>query len=184
MKTYELLALVRYHAWANDRILTVAADLSDEEFRATGKFDHDTAFQTLRHLVDVDWSWREFCIGNKVGETYVWDHGFVLDGLPAIHAFCLEEDMRLRSYVESLDDEALSESMALGGDFSVPRWLILAHVVNHGTQHRSELARYLTECGHSPGDMDLLDALVLKWPGDSEERPEADLESGRVNPLG
>jgi len=184
VKTYELLALVRYHAWANDRILTVAADLSDEEFRATGKFDHDTAFQTLRHLVDVDWSWREFCIGNKVGETYVWDHGFVLDGLPAIHAFCLEEDMRLRSYVESLDDEALSESMALGGDFIVPRWLILAHVVNHGTQHRSELARYLTECGHSPGDMDLLDALVLKWPGDSEERPEADLESGRVNPLG
>ncbi len=150
MKTYELLAFVRYHAWANDRILTVAAGLSDEEFRATGKFDHDSAFQTLRHLVDVDWSWREFCIGNKVGETYVWDHGFVLDDLPAIHAFCLEEDRRLRRYVESLDDVAL------------------AHVVNHGTQHRSELARYLTECGHSPGDLDLLDALTLKWPGLSD----------------
>jgi uncharacterized damage-inducible protein DinB len=162
-----LLAFVRFHAWANDRILTVAAGLSNDELRAMRKLDHDSAFQTLRHLIDVDWSWREFCTGNNVGQTYVWDQGFVLDDLQAIHAFCLEEDMRLRSYVESLDDTALSESLAIGADnFTVPRWLILAHVVNHGTQHRSEMARYLTECGHSPGNLDLLDALILRWPGD------------------
>jgi len=167
-----LLAFVRFHAWANDRILTVAAGLSDDEFRATGKLDHGSAFQTLRHLMDVDWSWRQFCIGNNVGETYVWDHGFVLDDLPAVHAFCLEEDMRLRSYVGSLDKTALSESLAMGADRAVPRWLILAHVVNHGTQHRSELARYLTECGLSPGDLDLLDALTLRWPGGPDEQAD------------
>jgi uncharacterized damage-inducible protein DinB len=164
-----MLAFVRFHAWANDRILTVAADLSDDELRAPSKLDHGSAFQTLRHLVDVDWSWRRLCIGNNVGNTYVWDHGFVLDDLAAIHAFCLDEDKRLRSYVESLDDAALSESLGINGDFAAPRWLILAHVVNHGTQHRSELARYLTECGHSPGDLDLLDALILKWPGDPDK---------------
>jgi uncharacterized damage-inducible protein DinB len=163
-----LLAFVRYHAWANDRILTVAAGLTDDELRATGKLDHNSAFQTLRHLVDADWSWREFCTGNNIGETYVWDYGFVLDDLPAIHAFCLDEDVRLRRYVESLDETALSESLAIGADSAVPRWLILAHVVNHGTQHRSELARYLTECGHSPGDLGLLDALTLRWPRDPD----------------
>jgi uncharacterized damage-inducible protein DinB len=161
-----LLAFVRFHAWANDRILTTAAGLSDDEFRRTANLDHGSAFQTLRHLVDVDWSWREFCIGNDVGDTYVWDHGFALDDLPAIHALCLEEDARLRSYVESVDEAALTESLAMSADVNdtVPRWLILVHVVNHGTQHRSELARYLTECGHSPGDLDLLDALELQWP--------------------
>jgi uncharacterized damage-inducible protein DinB len=66
-----LLALVRFHAWANDRILTVAAGLTDDEFRAPSKLDHGSAFQTLRHLVDVDWSWRQFCTGNNVGDTYV-----------------------------------------------------------------------------------------------------------------
>jgi uncharacterized damage-inducible protein DinB len=164
-----LLALVRYHAWANDRIMTTAADLTDEELRRSSVLDHDSAFQTLRHLVDVDWSWREFCIGNDVGNTYVWDHGFALDDLPAIRAFCLEEDARLRTYVESLEDADLSERLAMSDepDDRLPRWLIIAHVVNHGTQHRSELARYLTTCGHSPGDLDLLDALTLPWPGKS-----------------
>jgi uncharacterized damage-inducible protein DinB len=163
-----LLAFVRFHAWANDRILTTAAGLSDAEFRKATNLDHGSAFTTLRHLVDVDWSWRELCIGNDVGETYVWDHGFVLDDLPALHAFCLEEDVRLRRYVESLDEAALAESLAMSADFAAPRWLVLAHVVNHGTQHRSELARYLTECGHSPGDLELLDALVLRWPGEAD----------------
>ncbi|MEO8476127.1 MAG: DinB family protein [Actinomycetota bacterium] len=161
MDTDTLLAFVRFHAWANDRILTTADGLSDEELRRTANLDHGSAFTTLRHLVDVDWSWRQFCIGNDVGETYVWDHGFVLDDLRAIHAFCIEEDGRMRHYVESLDAAGLGQSLAIGEDFAAPRWLILAHVVNHGTQHRSELARYLTECGHSPGELDFLDALEL-----------------------
>jgi len=160
-----LLAFVRYHAWANDRILTTAAALSEGEFRKEGVLDLGSAFQVIRHLVDVDWSWREFCIGNDVGETYVWDHGFSLDDLGALHAFCIEEDMRLRAFVESLDDEALAEPWGTDARFMRPRWLVVAHIVSHGTQHRSELARYCTECGHSPGDLDnLLDAFELPWP--------------------
>jgi uncharacterized damage-inducible protein DinB len=67
--------------------------------------------------------------------------------------------------VESLDDAALAEPWGTDARFTRPRWLVVAHVVSHGTQHRSELARYLTECGHSPGDLDnLLDAFELPWP--------------------
>lgn len=163
-----MLAFVRFHAWANDRILTVAAGLSDEELRRAGVLDRGSAFDTIRHLVDVDWSWREFCAGNDVGDTYVWDQGFALDDLPAITQFNLEEGRRLRDYVASLDEAQLNEPLAMSEDPSdrIPRWLILAHIVNHGTQHRSELAHYLTRCGHSPGDLDLLDALVLPWPGE------------------
>jgi uncharacterized damage-inducible protein DinB len=166
MDSDSLLALVGYHAWANDRILTTAAGLTDEELHRPATHDRGSAFETIRHLVDVDWSWRQFCVGNDIGETYVWDHGFTLDGIPQLHAFTLEEDARLREYVTSLDQTSLDERLVMSQDpdDTIPRWLILTHVVNHGTQHRSELARYFTVCGHSPGDLDLLDALLLPTP--------------------
>jgi uncharacterized damage-inducible protein DinB len=160
MNAEEMLFFVRYHVRANERILEETAKLSDDEFRRPAQLDHGTAFQTLRHLVDVDWSWREFCTGHDVGETYVWDSVASLDDLPSIQSFAAEEHGRLLNYVGSMDEPELDELLMLDPESDpperVPRWHVLAHVVNHGTQHRSEMARYLTDCGHSPGDLDLL----------------------------
>ena len=51
----------------------------------------------------------------------------------------------------------LTESF-IGAVFEgVPIWQMLVHVVNHGTQHRSEAAALLTDAGRSPGDLDMFD---------------------------
>jgi uncharacterized damage-inducible protein DinB len=149
--------LIDYHVRANDRVYEMAAELSDGDLRREGSFDHGSAFQTIRHLVDVDYSWRELCIGNDVGNTYVWDVVSMPD-LASVRAFWAEERERLIRYVGSIDEAGLDEVVNLGGSppASAPIWQVMAHVVNHGTQHRSELARYLTVCGHSPGDIDLI----------------------------
>jgi uncharacterized damage-inducible protein DinB len=157
MDTRPTRFVMRYHVRASDVVFRKAAELSEDELLAEGSFDHGSAFQTIRHLVDVDYSWRELCMGNDVGDAYVWDLTPLPD-LESVLSFWGEERERLLAYAESLDEAGLEASVTFGGSSpeSAPIWQVLAHVVNHGTQHRSELARYLTVCGHSPGDLDLL----------------------------
>ncbi len=40
--------------------------------------------------------------------------------------------------------------------------VMLLHLANHGTQHRSEAALLLTQAGRSPGDLDLMDYAELQ----------------------
>ena len=157
MDPQALLFLLRYNVRSNERILETAAALSDDELRRHANLDYDSAIETLLHMLIVDWSWREFCIGNDDDDSY--PDGWPFPDLETISHVWSEEHARLLAYVGSIDRAALAEPLtwdAEDGPVSHPRWAILVHVANHGTQHRSELARYLTECGHSPGDMDLL----------------------------
>ena len=63
-------------------------------------------------------------------------------------------------FVDSLSDEKLNAIFhyknTKGAEFESTLWQAMAHVVNHGTQHRSEAAAMLTDLDHSPGDIDMI----------------------------
>lgn len=150
--------LIRYHARSNSQILDTIESLTDVDLEQRAALDHGSVAETLRHLVIVDNSWREFLIGNDVDDPYEWEVPPLPD-LPSIRSFWVEETGRLAAYVEGLTSEDIDRIYSWKSDGATTTTtlsLIVAHIVNHGTQHRSELARYLTERGSSPGDMDLL----------------------------
>jgi uncharacterized damage-inducible protein DinB len=150
-----LLYMVRFHIHSNERILETTALLSGDEYRRPAPLDYGSAHETLLHVLVVDWGWREFLIGNDDDDSY--PEGWPFPDLATIRAYWQDEHARLLGYVDAAPDASLAEELSWDepvGRISVPRWSIVLHIVNHGTQHRSELARYLTELGHSPGDLD------------------------------
>lgn len=158
-----LLDLLRYHEWANSRILATIAQVAPEALTAPAALDHGTAWQTLLHLVDVEWSWRLIAQGEPT-PAMLWEIETLAD-LPQLTTFWHGEQATLRAYIQSLDTAALQANVEFGAVEApqrAKRGQILLHLLNHSTQHRTELARYLTDRGHSPGDLDLLDLLMGK----------------------
>jgi uncharacterized damage-inducible protein DinB len=68
------------------------------------------------------------------------------------------EEAAMRDFLATLADEDVTRLVRYDTDSGGPRrrvlWHCLHHVVNHGTQHRSEAAVLLTDYGRSPGDLD------------------------------
>lgn len=67
----------------------------------------------------------------------------------------------MRTFVDGLSDEQVRSRTVdyrstEGEPFSRLLWQTMAHLINHGTNHRSEVAAAATQLGHSPGDLDLI----------------------------
>lgn len=69
-----------------------------------------------------------------------------------------EKERAMRDYLTGLSDDDLTDSVRYTTSEGQKRervlWHCLWHVVNHGTQHRSEAAAILTGYGYSPGELD------------------------------
>jgi uncharacterized damage-inducible protein DinB len=157
MNKQDILTLYRYNRWANAKILEGTAQVTHEQFVAPASFPHGGLRGTLVHALSAEWIWRSRWEG--VSPTRLLKP----DELPTFELLRLrwaEEEQKLMMFVEALTDERLNQTFdynnTSGQPFRRILWEAMAHVVNHGTQHRTEAAAILTELGHSPGDIDLI----------------------------
>jgi len=69
------------------------------------------------------------------------------------------EEQRMRAYLATLTESDIAGNLTYqkftGQTSTLPLWQTLVHLVNHGTQHRSEIAFMLTALERSPGDLDM-----------------------------
>jgi len=157
MNKQDILTLYKYNQWANAKILNRVAHVTQEQFLAPASFPHGGLRGTLVHALFAEWIWRNRWEGTS--PNYRWKP----DDFPTIDSLCMrwsEEEKRLMDFVEQVTDEKLNSPFSYrnisGKPLTNVLWHAMAHVVNHGTQHRSEAAATLTDFGHSPADIDFI----------------------------
>ena len=158
MQTADLVFLYRYNEWADRRILAAAARLTPEQFLAPTGLSWGSVRDVLVHALSATWIWRMRLQHGESPTRMLSAADFPTLGVLAERWEA--ETAAMNAFVARLDDAALNSTVAYrstkGRPFEDVLWRILAHVVNHGTQHRAEVAHVLTGCGCSPGDMDLI----------------------------
>lgn len=157
MNKKDIQLIYRYNSWANERILKAAARISTEQFTASASYSHRDLRATLTHTLFAEWIWRTRWEGTSPTKRINAED---FPDLAALTNRWMDEEAKLMEFVDALTDEKLNSTFQYITTEGTPRenilWQSMTHVVNHGTQHRSEAAAMLTELGQSPGDIDMI----------------------------
>lgn len=158
MKRSDVLTLFDYNYWATARVLNSAAHLSEGQFTAPARLSHGSVRGTLAHTLATEIVWRLRCQEGISPVALPGESEFPT--LELLRSRWAKEEQAMRSYLNALTDEVINQPIHYKTTKGIAQetilWHILAHVVNHGTQFRSEAAVVLSEYGHSPGDLDLI----------------------------
>ncbi len=159
MDKKDIQLLHDYNRWCNARILGAAAQLAPEQFLMPDTFPHGGLRGTLIHVLFAEWIWRMRWQGTAPDYRYrLKPEEFPT--FTTLQTRWREEETLLMEFVAGLTDEKLKFELEYisteGGRHKRVLWETMAHLVNHGTQHRAEAAAILTDFSHSPGDIDLI----------------------------
>lgn len=157
MNKKDIQLLFKYNDWANTRILNATSNVTSEQFLAPASFPHGGLRGTLTHILFAEWIWRFRWQAESPAVRFRPEDFPIFD---ALHTRWLMEQKALNGFIDNLADEKLTGTFQYkttsGKVMENVLWQAMAHVVNHGTQHRSEAAAILTGFGRSPGDLDLI----------------------------
>ena len=148
MQLSEIRFLFEYDRWSTRRVLDAAVGIDDATWSASNIIDERGLGAILVHQLGAHQRWRHG-ISQSPGEPHPEDEP--LPSLAELRDRWEQEWHDFEAFLDGIDDALLAyvhEGIAV--------WQMLVHVVNHGTQHRSEAAALLTAAGRSPGELDMI----------------------------
>jgi uncharacterized damage-inducible protein DinB len=146
--------LFEYHRWANRRLFDVAAALGEETCaREVGPhFSVPTLTRMFAHLYGADTVWLDRWTGAPAAVPPYPP----LASMAEVRRSWDALEARQRAFVDGLADADLQRPVEYkntqGQAFRAPLGVLLQHVANHATHHRSEIATMLTIVSGSPPD--------------------------------
>ena len=141
---------VEYHLEMTRRVWDSVDQITDEQFVADDAYSRGSIRNLMVHLASTDRRWL-------AGLKNLEDVGHLMfeDYLAKASAREVFETVAkdIMDYANSLSEEEISQKAK---DIPNPRWAILLHLVNHGTDHRSTVLQRLHEFGAPTFDQDFI----------------------------
>ena len=156
--TNQFPTLAAYNRWANRRIYSAAAELSDSNYRADRGAFFGSLHNTLNHILVGDRIWLYRLTGE--GDAPDRLDAVLFPDLTTLARAREAEDTRIISYIAGLSDAALAgtvEYANMGGDrFEQLLAEVLVHLFNHQTHHRGQAHALITGFGEAVPSLDLI----------------------------
>ncbi len=140
--------LFAYDRWATEKVLRQLDGLGPELWGATGVVGERGLGSILVHMLGAHQRWRLSFEGSEESPEPEDEP------LPSPAELVARWNAELE-VTEAFLDEVTPGFIAYVRE-GITVAVMLQHLANHGTQHRSEAALLLTQSGRSPGDLDLI----------------------------
>ena len=130
-----------YTYWANKRYLAVAEGLSEEQLYQPHGHSWGDVHGIFLHMMSSETAWLKRWQGESpLGHLDKDDY----PTLAAVKLNWQKVEKEMREFLASQNESSLLEPRKYanfsGQVFTVPLWQMLAHIPNHETHHRGELA--------------------------------------------
>ena len=157
MTPEDVRLLFDYNAWANQRSLDAAAQLSDEQFNKPLGSSFPSVRDTLVHICSGEWVWLERCNG-RIPSAF--PDLSSIQAISALREHWTPQAQQLLEFIQGLTQDDLNRVMEYKtfnfGVYKNPVWQSLQHLANHGTYHRGQVATMLRQLGAKPILTDLM----------------------------
>ena len=150
--------LFDYNHWANELILNRCAEFTHEQFtEKIPGLSLDSIAGAMGHQLGTEVIWLSRCHGEAPTKILSAKD---FPNLAAMRERWQKQDADQAAFLGSLTDAEVNNVVTYrtmgGGEQKQRLGLMLGHIVNHGTQFRTEAAVGLTSKGKSPGDIDFI----------------------------
>jgi len=154
MPSVDLLAeFFRHNAMMNDRLVDACRQLSPDQLAATATGTYGPIGATLVHIANAQVGYAARLLDTDRPERLPEDP---FPGFDALTERLVLGDGQLEAAAKVAGQEREVEVVGddPAGIFRMPVALFLLQAVNHGTEHRSQVATILTQLGVEPPEMD------------------------------
>jgi len=149
-------AMARNNAWANYRLLSACAQLTDAAFQAERTSFFPSLMLTLNHILVIDWFYVDALEGGTLGPA-AWADETPCRTVAALAMAQKAVDLRLIDFCNDVDDAGLAKECRITRDdhIQVDRTdRILLHVFMHQIHHRGQAHAMLAGTGIEPPQLD------------------------------